>query len=219
MYPDDLDEEALNRFCRLSGISQIVDSKLLLNNLGVLIDNKIPVAFNNAGALFFSKQLARLIPHAAISCVLFKGNKRVYIIDRKIIDFDLLTNIDQAVAFVERHIRLAYEIKDIRRKEILELPKEVFREAIINAVAHRDYFQRGAHVVVEIFDNRVVISNPGGLPNDLNREEFGSRSVPRNPLISYLLHRCNYIEKAGTGIHRMQAGMKESGLSKRIFKI
>jgi ATP-dependent DNA helicase RecG len=63
-----------------------------------------------------------------------------------------------------------------------------------------------------------VISNPGGLPNDLNPEEFGTRSVARNPLISSLLHRCNYIEEAGTGIQRMQAGMKEAGLSKPIFK-
>lgn len=85
-------------------------------------------------------------------------------------------------------------------------------------MAHRDYFQRGAYVVVEIFDNRIVISNPGGLPKDLKPEDFGLLSVARNPLTVSLLHRCNYIEKAGTGIQKMRAGMKEAGLPKPIFR-
>lgn len=189
-----------------------------MTSLGVLKTNDNLTHFNNAGALFFGKQLERFLPHAAISCVLFKGDKKVHIIDRKIVEFDMLTNIDQAVAFVERHINLAYEIKDIRRKEILEIPRDVFREAIINAVAHRDYFQKGAFVVVEIFDNRVVISNPGGLPKDLKPENFGMLSVARNRLVTSLLQRCNYIEKAGTGIQRMRLGMKEAGLAKPLLK-
>jgi predicted HTH transcriptional regulator len=130
---------------------------------------------------------------------------------------DMLTNIDQAVLFLERNLRLAYEIKDIRRKEILEIPKDVLREAIINACAHRNYFEFGANVVVEIFDDRVDISNPGGLPKDLKPEYFGKRSVARNPLIVSLLHQCNYIEKAGTGIQRMRDGMRDAGLREPIF--
>lgn len=77
------------------------------------------------------------------------------------------------------------------------------REAITNAVMHRDYFEAGANVFVEIYDDRIEISNPGGLPRGLNREELGTRSVRRNPLIADLLHRIALIEKAGTGIRRM----------------
>jgi ATP-dependent DNA helicase RecG len=215
--PDDVDEKALKRFSLLSGISDIAGTRDLLINLEVLSNNKGLDVFNKAGALFFSKHPVRFVRHSPISCVLFKGTVRNYIIDRKFLEFDMLTNIDQAVAFLERNLRLAYEIKDIRRKEILEIPKDVLREAIINACAHRNYFEFGAHVVVEIFDDRVDISNPGGLPRDLKPEYFGKRSVARNPLIVSLLHRCNYIEKAGTGIQRMRDGMRNAGLRKPIF--
>lgn len=215
---NELDENALKRFNLLSGISAIVDSTQILENLGVLTVSKGSTVLNNAGALFFSKQPTRHLPHAIISCVLFKGIMKNYVIDRKVLEFDLLTNIDQAVAFLERNLRLAYEIKDIRRKEILEIPKDVLREAVINACAHRDYFERGANVVVEIFDDRVEISNPGGLPKKLKPQHFGRYSIARNPLITGLLHRCEYIEKAGTGIQRMRMGMKDAGLLEPVFE-
>jgi ATP-dependent DNA helicase RecG len=92
------------------------------------------------------------------------------------------------------------------------------REGVINAVAHRDYFERGANVVIEVFDNRVVISNPGGLSKGLKPENFGKHSLARNPLIAGLLHRCSYIEKAGTGIQRMREGMTGVGLPEPTFE-
>ena len=153
-----------------------------------------------------------------VTCLLFKGNSKVHILDRKSFDFDLLRNIDETLLFIQRHLNLSYEIKETRRKEILEIPEFVLREAIVNAVAHRDYFEKGAHVQVEIFDNRIEISNPGGLPKGLKPENFGKHSVARNSLIAALLHRCNYIEKAGTGIQRMRNGMKEAGLLEPTFE-
>lgn len=115
-------------------------------------------------------------------------------------------------------LNLEYEIKGTRRKEILEIPKFVLREAVVNAVAHRDYFERGANVQVNIFDNRIEISNPGGLPKGLSPQNFGKHSVTRNSLVAALLHRCSYIEKAGTGIQRMRDGMKEAGLLEPTFE-
>lgn len=109
-FPNDLNEAALKRFIQLSKISELIGQTQILINLKVLKNNKDVAFFNNAGALFFGNCLERFLPHAAISCVLFKGNKKVHIIDRKILEFDVLTNIDQAVAFVERHINLLYEI-------------------------------------------------------------------------------------------------------------
>ena len=85
------------------------------------------------------------------------------------------------------------------------------REAIINAVCHRDYFDKRANVLIEVFSDRVVISNPGGLPSGLAPEEFGTKSVARNPLIASLLHRIDYIEKMGTGISRIHQTVAEHG--------
>ncbi|MCK5319785.1 transcriptional regulator, partial [Candidatus Parcubacteria bacterium] len=104
-------------------------------------------------------------------------------------------------------------IKDIQRKEIPEYPIEVTREAITNAVMHRNYFEKGANVFVNIFDDRMEIYNPGGLPKGLSIKDFGKKCVRRNPLIADLLHRTGYVEKAGTGMFRMEEAMKERGLS------
>ena len=85
------------------------------------------------------------------------------------------------------------------------------REAIVNAVCHRDYFEKGAHVMIEIVDDRLEISNPGGLPSGMTRKSFGTKSVVRNPVIASLLHRAGYIEKIGTGIKRIEKAVAEHG--------
>ncbi|HXB08741.1 MAG TPA: helix-turn-helix domain-containing protein [Puia sp.] len=217
-YPEVLDESAASRYFRLAGISGVIGTEELLVNLGVLVKNGSVLAFNNAGLLFFARNLGEILPHCVVTCLLYKGNSKVHILDRKSFSFDLLRNIDETLLFIERHLNLAYEIKESRRKEILEIPEFVLREAIVNAVAHRDYFEKGANVQVDIFDNRIEISNPGGLPKGLKPENFGKHSVARNSLVAALLHRCNYIEKAGTGIQRMREGMKEAGLLEPTFE-
>jgi len=217
-YPEVLDESAASRYFRLAGISGVIGTEELLVNLGVLEKNGSGLAFNNAGLLFFARNPGSILPHCVVTCLLYKGNSKVHILDRKSFDFDLLRNIDETLLFIERHLNLAYEIKETRRKEIMEIPEFVLREAIVNAVAHRDYFEKGANVQVDIFDNRIEISNPGGLPKGLKPENFGKHSVARNSLIAALLHRCNYIEKAGTGIQRMREGMKEAGLLEPAFE-
>jgi ATP-dependent DNA helicase RecG len=218
VYPTALDESAASRYFRLAGISGVIGMEELLKNLGVLDKDGAGEVLNNAGILFFAKDPARILPHCVVTCLLYKGNSKVHILDRKSFEFDLLRNIDETLHFIERHLNLAYEIREARRKEILEIPEFVLREAIVNAVAHRDYFERGANVQVDIFDNRIEISNPGGLPKGLKPENFGKHSVARNSLVAALLHRCYYIEKAGTGVQRMRDGMKDAGLLEPTFE-
>lgn len=107
----------------------------------------------------------------------------------------------------------------MRREEILDIPEVALREAVINAICHRDYFEKGAQVMIEIFDDRVVISNPGGLPKGLNRKKFGKVSMARNPVIASLLQRSDYIEKMGTGITRMRNAMSIAKLPDPEFEM
>ena len=117
----------------------------------------------------------------------------------------MVTVIDETILFLKKHLNLRYEIKEIGREEILEIPEIAIREAVINAVCHRNYFEKGANVMVgKVFDSRVEISNPGSLPHGMTLEDFGKRSLTRNPTIASLLHRIRYIEKMGTGINRMK---------------
>lgn len=208
VYPDDFDPDAFSRFLKLAGISSSIDRETLLRNLDCLIADK---RFTNAGVLFFARDIDFLLNHAIVSCVLYKGNDKVHILDKKDFKANLVDNIDNAMLFIQRHTKLRYKIEHLRREEIPDYPEVALREAVINAVCHRDYFDKRANVLIEVFADRVVITNPGGLPSGLPPEEFGTRSVARNPLIASLLHRIDYIEKIGTGINRIRQAVAEHG--------
>lgn len=213
-YNEHFDSKKLDRFLRLAGISKVMDNQSILLNLGAADreeDGKVVV--NNTGILFFSKNLDYIYPHTAVTCALFQGTDKFTVLDRRDFNEDLISNIDGAMNFLKRYIAVRYEMTgEPRRKEIPEVPYDALREAIINAVAHRDYFERGANIMVEVYDDRIEISNPGGLPKGLIPAEFGKKSVLRNPKIAGLLHRADYIEKMGTGIRKMQRLMSEAGL-------
>lgn len=72
--------------------------------------------------------------------------------------------------------------------------------------------------MVEIYDDRVSIVSPGGVPKGITKENFGKRSIARNPIIADLLRRTHYIEKAGTGIGRMRELMEDAGLKEPKFQ-
>jgi ATP-dependent DNA helicase RecG len=215
-YPSERNDITIKHYMGIAGINTTLTPDELLSNLGVLYtDEKLVI--NNTGVLFFIKNPRMHIPNNAINCVLYKGNKKVDIIDKKTFDLDIITNIEEAIAFLKRHLNLAYNIKGSRREERLEIPEVVLREAVVNAVTHRDYFEKGAEVMVEIFDNRVEISNPGGLAKGLKEEDFGTKTLARNPLIAALLSRAKYIEKLGTGVPRIRQAMKEKELPEPVF--
>jgi ATP-dependent DNA helicase RecG len=215
-YPDAVDKNLVSRYLQLSGISKTIDPQQLLFNLGVL-DKQSAGYLNHSGLLFFYQNPAIYIPQSSVTCVVYKGTIKVDIIDKKTFELDLIGNIDEAMAFLKRHLNLSYEIKTKRRIEKLEIPEVVLREAVVNAVTHRDYFEKGATVMVEVFDDRVEISNPGGLPKGLKEEDFGKRTLARNPLIASLLQRAGYIEKLGTGVARMKEGMLDEHLPEPEF--
>jgi ATP-dependent DNA helicase RecG len=80
------------------------------------------------------------------------------------------------------------------------------------STAHRDYFEKGTNIMVEMFDDRIEITNFGGLAKGLKPEDFGKKSVLRNPNIANLLLRAGYIEKMGTGINKMKNLISKAGL-------
>ncbi|MEJ1296571.1 MAG: helix-turn-helix domain-containing protein [Candidatus Sedimenticola sp. (ex Thyasira tokunagai)] len=210
-----LDHDRLNHFLDLAKISRRNNSESLLLNLGAGDYKDDRFYLNQAGVLFFAKEPTYRLFHVSVVCVLFKGTNKVYILDRKEFTGSIIENIEEALLYLHKHLQLRWEITgdSIRHKEILELPEPALREAMVNALCHRDYLEEGAQVMVEIFDDRVEIYNPGGLPKGLKPKEFGTRSVCRNPLIASLLLRCNYIEKLGTGIGRIRSALEEENCS------
>jgi ATP-dependent DNA helicase RecG len=95
----------------------------------------------------------------------------------------------------------------------------MLHEGVVNAACHRDLFEKGARVMVEIFDDRVVITNPGGVPKGITPENFGTISITRNAIIAGMLHRIGYIEQMGTGIERMRNAAKNAGVAEPEFEL
>lgn len=96
------------------------------------------------------------------------------------------------------------------RKEIWEIPETALKEAVLNALSHRDYYDKGAKITVELFKDRVEVSNPGGLTSAISLVDFGTKSHSRNPLIFGLFVRIRMVEQVGSGIGRIRDLMKSS---------
>ncbi|MCD6457127.1 MAG: putative DNA binding domain-containing protein [Methanophagales archaeon] len=218
IYPDDFDRQKFSDYLKEARLTDINDDESLLIILGVAKKVKSKILLNNAGVLFFAKDPAKFFMSSKVVCAEYQTNDKANILDRKIYDEGILENIKQAINFVKRRIKIEFEIKTARRKEIPQYPEEAYREVIVNAIMHRDYFDKSSDVMVEVYRNKIVVFNPGGLVKWLKPEEFGTISKTRNPIIASLLARTIFVEKMGTGINRIRKAMKSSNLPAPEFK-
>ena len=192
----------------------------ILENLKVAKRKNSKTLFNNAGALFFAKDLSKIYAHTEIACGAFKGKEKVHFLDSARFNTDIISNIEGAMSFLWKNLRIRHKLipKSTRRINILEIPAMALREALINAVTHRNYKNPGTFIQLEIYDNRVEISNFGGLHRELKKSEFGKKSVTRNPLIASLMLRAGHIEQMGTGVKKMRTLIKREKLPPITFR-
>ena len=122
------------KFLKLCRITPVLSAEVTLQNLGLLKQGKM----SYAGSLLFSQQGSLLVPGASVNCGLFQGTTTTRVLDQKVFDADLLSNYRSAVNYLLAHLNTAYEI-GLERKEQLEIPEGALREALLNAMAHRDY--------------------------------------------------------------------------------
>jgi ATP-dependent DNA helicase RecG len=218
-YPADFSAAAFRSFLTTVNITaKGVAREDLLVNLGLAARQGRRLVLNNAGVLFFARQPRRFHLHSRVTCLLFQGTQKTHILDRQDFDGRLVENVEGAMTFLLRHIPAPYEITGLRRREIPALPEAALREALLNAVIHRDYFERGGVVMVEMFQDRLEIVNPGGLPPGLRLEDLGRFSLPRNPLLADMFLRLGYVERVGSGIARIRAAVAEAGLPAPEFE-
>lgn len=170
--------------------------------------------FKNGAVLFFGQAPQDLIETAVIRCVAFEGLDKRYIIDDKTFGGPLYVQYKGAINWLKTKLDIGYQIEGSTgpREEVWEIPEIVFKETIINALAHRDYYDKGARITIELFENRVEISNPGGLVSAVSPKDFGKRSHSRNPLIFGLFAKMRMVEQIGSGIGRIKEVMQEQGL-------
>jgi ATP-dependent DNA helicase RecG len=211
-FPGDFDDGRLRSYLEAAGIRVQARPRDILLSLDVAVEVDDGIAFRQAGVLFFAREPQRLVRESHVTCVRFRGSDRTEILDRQEIVGNPTELIEGAMAFTGRNIRVSYAVgASAQRREIPEYPLVAVREAVTNAVMHRDYQYDAAHVFLSLFADRLEVENPGGLYSGLTVEELGKRSVRRNRLLADLLFRARYVERVGSGIPRMQKALEENG--------
>ena len=185
-----------------------------LSSLGVYKDGMV----NNAGILLFAAKINQFIFHSETILAAFKGTETTHIYDRKDVRDDLLTQLKEAIVFLKKHLNIRSEIREFNRYDIYEIPMDALREAVVNALVHRDYSMRGTSVYVRVFDDRVEIENPGGLLSGFPKSQFGKASFRRNPIVADLFHRMHKVERMGTGIKKIKDLIKTAKLKEPLFE-
>jgi len=184
-----------------------------------LLDGK---HLNHAAILLFGNDPQRFLTTADTKCLHFHGTEiRKPIPSYQRFKGTIFDQVDQAVDFVmskiNRHVGTRAETAAV--PVTYEIPKEVITEAIVNAVAHRDYTSN-ASVQVMLFADRFEVWNPGELPPGLTTEQLRQphASLPRNPLLADPLFLAHYAERAGTGTLDMIARCREANLTEPTFE-
>jgi len=203
----DIDVKAFGNFVKALGVSNVLGKSELLDNLDLLKNERM----KNAGVLLFSKRVSRFIRTATITCVLYQGHDKYKVLDRKEYEGNLYSNFTDAINYLRSKLNTEFIIKGGPREERLELPEEALREALLNAIAHRDYYSTG-NIQVSVFKDRVEIDNPGGLFGRMKVDDLFGRSLPRNPLLFDLMQRMSLVEKIGSGLMRMKSVVREYNL-------
>lgn len=187
-----------------------------LLNMGLAVKNA-DLHILNAANLFFAREPARFLPQNEVKLVRFKGTEAVDILDSRMASSTIIENLKEAEDFIRKNTRTAYRIERLERVEAPEYPTVVVREALVNALVHRDYFSRDA-IQINIFEDRIEFINPGTLPNGLSLQILGTLSVQRNPLTYRLMRELKLVEGLATGIPRMRGAMKAARLPEPRFE-
>ena len=179
-------------------------SKDILKTLGLIKNEK----YTNSAALFADNNP---ISSSGISLIRFAGDTVSNIKDRSILkNISILDMFDKAVEFYHKHINTSEKITDAYRRTVEEVPFIAYREALANCIVHRNYLIE-ADAKIEIYDNRIEIVSPGGLPIGITEEEYleGRISMPRNRMIADVFLRLGIIERLATGIRRIREHYKD----------
>jgi len=186
-----------------------VDLDKLLENMKVLkqVDEKL--VFTVGGYLLFGLNPQKEFPFGKITIARFDGNEIGEEFEKKDLEGKLEEQIKAADTVLNLYLKTKVKIKGFENELKTEIPKGVLREAVVNAIAHRDY-HTPSQIRIFIFDNRIEFRNPGKLPNTVTLENIKlGIHAERNPLIVSYLAKMGYMTQIGTGIPRMIRLLKQ----------
>ena len=221
---EDIEEDKVRWFLRRAkeerGLAIEEDTKIydILTQLNLLQDNKLA----NAAILLFGKDTERFFMQSEVKCIALPTTEFVKPYDTyQTYGGNLFEQVDKATTFTLENIRrpLWVEPGEVAARHPYELPKEALREAIVNAIIHREY-DSPSKVQIRVFPDRVEIWNPGCLPLQLTIEDLKKShpSIPNNPLLFRQFYRVAYVEDVGGGTLDIIKRCRDTGLPEPKFE-
>ena len=210
----DLTDEIWVRFAQRAGVPEDLEPVVTLENLHLVKGGQM----THAGAWLLTDDVTRYTLRAGVTCAVLQGVTKTHILDRKDFTGDLYATFEDCMVYLQAKLNTALIPHALGRDERLELPEDALREALVNAIVHRDY-RSTANVQVYVFRDRVEIVTPGGLPAGMREEDLGTKSVPRNPLLFAMFYRMGLVEQIGSGIRRIRQLCRDHEVAEPLIDV
>ena len=177
-----------------------------------LTDHGVPT---NGAAMLFSNNIYPY-DNFQLRLARFRGNNKLEFIDNQRVEGNFFDLLDAGMAFFFKHLNLSGKItnRSLMREERLEVPVRALREALINALCHRQWEKQNLTISIAVYDDRVEIANPGVFPPQIPIENIkeSHESYPYNRNMAQALYRSTFLESWGSGIHRIIEACHEQGV-------
>ena len=215
---DDLDDNVIDEYMerrqKRTPRSRILPKDKLLQQIGAMSEDGTPTA---NGLLLFGKEPQLFLPQAKTIFVKFADTQprrpggEIGYGRREELVGPLPLIIDRAWRVTWEEMNKQAVVKGLQRNEELEYPEVAVREALVNAVAHRDYRLRGRGIEIRMYTDRLEVTSPGGLPAHITLDNIVDEHYSRNPRIVNGLYQWGYIEELGLGVDSMIEAMVNAG--------
>ena len=198
---------------RLPSINLEKSSRSILNKLNLLESNK----YKRAAILLFGKNTQKIFPQAHIRIGRFVSESEI--VSSDIIEGNLFEQLENTLEILRKKYLISlFKFEGVHRREKSFYPIEALREALLNAIIHRDYNSNSA-IQVRIYDNKLMILNEGSLPEGLSIDSLKKThlSIPRNILLANVFYKAGFIESWGSGTLKIIEYCKKSGVKEVLF--
>jgi len=218
---DDLDKNSIRAFLskaiqrdRIPQEAESDDLKVLFKNLSLISEDQ----FTNAAILLFGKRPATISGTASFKIGRF-GKEDHDLLFQDIVETNLFAMADKVIEILKsKYLIRPISYKGLERMEPLEYPEAALREAILNAIIHKDY--SSTFIFLRVYEDRLEIWNPGSLPDELNIEKLKGKhsSYPRNIHIAGVFFKAGYVESWGRGTNKIISACIEAGLPEPVIE-
>lgn len=214
---DDIDMDVVADYCKRIAYPKSPEEYIRENN-GYIVRKSGREEMSGAAILLFGKNPQQYFPRARVRFIRYEGNevktgKNMNVIKDEIFEGRILNVLNETIAFTRTQLKeRTFLGEDGLFKTIPEYPEFVWKEMIVNAVAHRDYGIKGTDIQIKLFDNHFYVENPGTLAGFVRLSNIRNTHFSRNPKIAAYLKEYEFVKEFGEGVDRIYRELEENHL-------